>query len=479
MAQAQVTHTSDAVCSFRDPAGVVIRQGDRILRLVNAGSARELTELLKTPFALRLLEERKLVATETADLVHLAAALGREVAPGEVLFEHERVVFPSYAYEWPPEMLHAAGDLTLELALAAIEQGYGLKDATPSNVLFRGPNPVFVDLLSFEKRDPLDGRWVPYAQFIRNFLLPLLANRELGIPLSGMMLAQRDGLEPEQVYAWAGPLDRLRPPFLSLVTLPKWLGGGARNPAVYRKKPLPSADQARFVVEGILKGLRRQLSRLTPKSAESVWTGYLGSTALYDAAQFDQKERFVRQAMALATPSRVLDVGANEGHFSALAASEGASVVAIDSDAVVAGRIWRLARARDLDILPLVVDITRPTPGVGWRNREADSFLDRARGRFDLVLMLAVIHHMLVTERVPLPEILRLAFDLTREYALIEFVGPGDPMFQRIVRGRESLNEGLSAEAFERAAGEHFDVVRAERVQGMERWLYLLRKKTS
>lgn len=479
MAQAQVAGTSDAVCSFRDPAGVVIRRGDRILRLVNAGPARELAELLKTPFAMRLLEQRKLVGTGTADLMQLAAVIGREAAPGEVLFEHERVVFPSYAYEWPPEMLHAAGGLTLELALESLAHGYGLKDATPSNVLFRGPNPVFVDVLSFEKRDPLDGTWLPYAQFVRNFLLPLLAHREFGIPLSGMMLAQRDGLEPEQVYSWAGPLQRLRPSFLGLVTLPKWLGGAARDSAVYRKKSLASADQARFVVEGVLNGLRRQLSRLAPRATESTWTGYLGTTALYDAAQFEQKKRFVHEAMALAAPARVLDVGANEGHFSAMAASDGASVVAIDSDAAVAGRIWKMARARSLDVLPLVVDITRPTPGVGWRNREADSFLDRARGHFDLVLMLAVIHHMLVTERVPLPEILRLASELTRDYALIEFVGPRDPMFQRIVRGREALHEGLSEEAFERAAREHFEVVRAERVHGLERWLYLLRKKTS
>src|SRR4029079_9111581 len=144
-----------------------------------------------------------------------------------------------------------------------------------------------------------------------------------------------------------------------------------------------------------------------------------------------------------------LDVGANEGHFSFVAARQGASVVAIDSDPVVTGKIWREAVRNQRDVLPLVVDLTRPTPALGWRNQECESFLDRAQGHFDLVMLLAVIHHMLVTERVPLDEILGLVEDLTREYALIEFVAPQNPIFARIVRGRENLYSHLTIAAFE------------------------------
>jgi len=117
----------------------------------------------------------------------------------EALYEHERVPFPSYPYEWPAEMLHAAGILTLDLALKALDDGYGLKDASPYNVLFRGPRPVFVDVLSFERRDARDATWRAYAQFVRTFVLPLLAHRDLGWPLQQTLFGSRDGLDPEKV----------------------------------------------------------------------------------------------------------------------------------------------------------------------------------------------------------------------------------------------------------------------------------------
>jgi hypothetical protein len=135
-----------------------------------------------------------------------------------------------------------------------------------------------------------------------------------------------------------------------------------------------------------------------------------------------------------------------------------------------------------LDVLPLVVDLTRPTPSMGWRNQECDSFLERVRavdgrGGFDMVMMLAVIHHMLVSERIPLPELLSLVAELTHDYALIEFVAPADPMFTRITRGREALHADLTTGAFEAAAARHFEVVRRQEIDGLQRCLYLLRRR--
>ncbi len=173
----------------------------------------------------------------------------------------------------------------------------------------------------------------------------------------------------------------------------------------------------------------------------------------------------------------MLDVGANEGHFSLLAARSGASVVAIDSDPAVVGSIWRKVNPERADVLPLVVDLTRPTPAIGWRNQECASFLDRARGHFDMVMMLAVLHHILVTERIPIDEVLTLASEISREYLLIEFVAPDDPMFERIVRGREKLYSHMTKAWFEAAAAERFDVVRTQRIDGLNRWLYLLRRR--
>jgi 2-polyprenyl-3-methyl-5-hydroxy-6-metoxy-1,4-benzoquinol methylase len=473
--------------SFRDPAGSLFRLDGRIFRAVNQLGAADMEPFLASGVSQKLLESRRIVSTrrladaETRDLLaHPEVRWLYNAISGTMILEHEPIEFPSFAYEWPPEMLHAAGALTLDLAQALLGDGLGLKDGTPYNILFRGPEPVFIDVLSFERRDPGDPTWLPYAQFVRTFLLPLLANQHFGIALGQLLTTRRDGLEPEDVYRWAGPFERLRPGFLSLVSIPTWLGGrhSPDDQTIYQKKHLPDPEKAQFILNSVVKGLRRKLDRLEPKAGKSsAWTGYMDSNNNYSGEQFSAKERFVSEALAELRPQRVLDVGCNTGHFSALAANNGASVVALDYDPVVLGQVWRQARSEKLDILPLVVDLTRPTPGMGWRNRECSPFLERARGRFDAVLMLAVIHHMLVTERVPLADILELGAELTKDVLIVEFIAPEDSMFRRLTRGRDQLHRNLTHEFFENVCREHFEIARVQHVESSTRWLYLLRKR--
>lgn len=470
--------------SFRDPAGRLFRYGDRILRVVNAAAAPELRAFLDSPLAQaavdtgELVRTRYLDAVETGELASDLPEIG--ILPSSIVLEHERVEFASYPYEWPLEMLHEAARLTLGLAGRAAAKGFWLKDASPYNILYRGPKPIFIDILSFERRDPLDQTWLAYGQFVRTFLLVLLAGKYLGRSPRDLLLSRRDGPEPQEVYQWCRMLDRLRPGFFGMVTLPAWLHNRRTHEktGVYNKRPAASAEQADFVVNGVLSGLRRSLKRLAPGAAQSNWTEYLDHKSLYAADQLAAKERFVREALEECRPHSVLDVGCNEGHFSLLAARSGARVVAIDSDPAVVGRVWRKAKAENANVLPLVIDLTRPSPGMGWMNQECPSFLDRARGSFNMVLMLAVLHHMLVTERIPLDSALQMASDLTTDTAVIEFVGPEDPMFASLVRGRDLLYRHLTVDEFERGATRLFDVVRVLKLEGLHRWLYFLRKKS-
>jgi hypothetical protein len=173
-----------------------------------------------------------------------------------------------------------------------------------------------------------------------------------------------------------------------------------------------------------------------------------------------------------------LDAGANNGHFSELAARAGASVVAIDADPALAGEVWRRASSKGLDILPLVVDLCRPTPPLGWRNRESASFLDRACGAFDMMLMLALLHHLCVTERIPLAEIIDLAAELTTRLLIVEFIDPSDPMFRRLARGRDALYAHLTQSHFEDTCASRFEILRRHAIEGSGRTLYLLRRTT-
>jgi SAM-dependent methyltransferase len=376
-------------------------------------------------------------------------------------------------------MLCAAGDLTLELAGAVLPDGFGLKDATPYNVLFRGPNPVFVDILSFEQREPGDPTWLPYAQFIRMFVLPLLMNREFGLRANQTLFAHGSGLEPEFVYESCSWTQRLRPPFLGTVSLPTWLNkkADANGERLYNQAKLIHPEKARFILEAQFRRLAKLLRRAAPaKDSSSIWSSYT-ETFTYNDEEFEAKTNIVREWLGLLSPNTVLDVGCNTGFFSELAASLGSKVVAIDGDPVVVGKTWRRAAEKGLNILPLVLDIARPSPATGWYNAECFSFLDRASGSFDVVLMLAVLHHLLVTERVPLPEILRLVAQLTNEYVVLEYVSKDDPMFRKLTRGRDGLHASFTKEYFESTCLESFTIVRKQKLKGDLRWLYLLRKR--
>lgn len=472
--------------SFRDPSGKCWVLEHRVIRALGSTATSECEAFLQTSAARDFLARKQLVSTRRlSESEAVALREAPEWRPWfgdgetEAYFEHERVPFRSYPYEWPPEMLWEAGRLTLELAKGALEAGYGMKDATPYNVLFRGSEGVFVDVASFEARREGDPVWTPYAQFIRTFLLPLLASRYWGMRLADIFTTHRDGLEPQEVYRWCGLLRKLRPQFLSLVSIPTWLRPRARasGQALYETRTLADPEKAKFIVDALLNQLQRKLNGLKPgPRPSSVWSGYMGSNS-YNEASFAAKERFVDEVLAQFQPKRLLDVGANTGHFSARAARAGARVVALDYDPVCVGAIWEEARAHKLDILPLVIDLARPSPPMGWRNCELPSFLERASGQFDCVLMLAVIHHLLVTERVPLESILELASELTTSLLIVEFVAPEDEMFRQLTRGRDHLHAGLNEAVFERACAAHFETVKTLPLPGTHRRLYALKRK--
>jgi SAM-dependent methyltransferase len=472
--------------SFRDPAGCCCSFNGRVLRFVAADAISEFEQFLQTNCARQFIARKQFVSTRRLNENENAAL--REspelqpvfhAQPGDAVFEHERIPFPGYPHEWPPEMLWDAGRLTLELAQAALADGFGLKDATPHNILFRGSEPVFIDALSFERRNPGDPIWKPHAQFVRTFLLPLLANRRWGLPLTEIFTTRRDGIEPEDVYRFCGPLEKFKPRMLSLVSIPTWLSGkaGPDDQKIYQPHLLANPEKAQFILESLFKRLERTLDSLKPVAQKkSVWSDYM-ATHSYDDPAFAAKEKFVNEALREFKPARVLDAGANTGHFSALAAQAGAEVVAVDLDAACAGAIWRRAREQKLNILPLVVNLARPSPALGWRNGECPSFLDRATGAFDGVLMLALIHHLLVTERIPLEEILRLAYEVTNSLLVIEFIDPKDDMFRRLTRGRKALHASLNAAVFEQACTPHFEIVRSLALPGTQRRMYCLKRK--
>jgi SAM-dependent methyltransferase len=467
--------------SFRDPDGYLFETDGRILRYVHPHAAADARALLGSSLAATWMSEGKLAGStilENPSGSELPTACEGRLPAGAVIVEHRPVFFRNYPYEWAPEMLRSAAGLTLELAQAAMRGGFGLKDATPYNVIFDGCQPVFVDLLSFRRRDPTESMWRPYAQFVRTFVLPLLAFEYFDLRPDEVLLANRDGIEPARLMAICPAYRLLFPPFLSSVTIPVLLaraenGGSADR---YRLRHARDADEAAFLLDRLFARTRRRLDGLRKRPRRSAGVQYMDGGHPYAAGELDKKERFVAAALERCAPRQVLDMGCNTGHFSRMAARTGARVVAIDRDEGAIGALWQSARETSPAILPLVVNIAWPAGACGWRNGECSAFLDRARGSFDFILMLALMHHLLVSERAPLGAIVQLAAELTTRWAVVEYVDPKDSNFQRIARGRDALHRDLTPESFELAVGRCFEIADVSAVS-LTRRIYLLRKK--
>jgi SAM-dependent methyltransferase len=419
--------------TFRDPAGSLSFEDDLVVRRIDDSARAAVFDLLEAPFC-RTMQERGDLIDATID----------EVGHGLRLL-HPRISVATYPWEWTPSQWLAAAELTLDLCDQALTAGWILKDATPLNILFRGARPVFVDILSFERRDPRSSIWLAYGQYVRTFLLPLLMNKMLGWPLA-LSLFHRDGYEPTDCYDALNWPARLSRGAFWPITLPTLIDRRKKAETPIRKPtpPLRDPEVTLAVLRRTLNDLRRRTRRAMPLSASSDWSEYQGTLTHYTPEQSRQKLEWVRRILEASHPGRVLDIGANTGEFSALAAESGAEVVALERDIASADRLFRIARERSLPIQTIHADIARPTPAVGWQNSESVALLPRLEGQFDLVLMLAVIHHLVLMEQIPLPAILALCHRLTRHHLVLEWVPAQDPMFQSLMRGRDSLYGALS-----------------------------------
>ena len=421
--------------TFRDPAGSLRIVGGRVFRTVRPEFADDCLSFLSSETAREWVASGRLIETQ---ILHHSAGKQLEL-------EHPRVSFPSYPWEWTPGQWVSAAELTLELAEHQIDAGRILKDATPLNVLFEGNKAIFVDVLSTESRDLNDPLWLAYGQFVRTFLLPLAAYKYLGWSLASSFL-RRDGYTPADLYPHLSARQRYLSPLFSLITIPHLLERKGNSRPVTRPKHHPDLAAALHLRR--LKNLRQVLHRLAPKLKDSGWSRYSETANHYGEKDRAAKQEYVRSVLASVNAKCVLDVGANTGEYSRLAAEAGASVVGLDTDVAASEHSWRIAQEKGLPILPLVADIARPTPAIGWRNRESASLLERAREHFDCVMMLGIIHHLLLKDQIPLDEIAQLTAVLTIRCAIVEWVPSGDPRFIDLCCGREFLYRHLNEEVF-------------------------------
>ncbi len=425
----------DLLPTFRDPAGSLRIAGESAIRTIHPSSRDEVLGFLASEFYRRAEARGDIVSTIVEDS-----------STGLTLL-HPRVPVPTYPWEWTSSQWRVAARLTLDLCEEALAEGWMLKDATPLNILFVGARPVLVDVLSFERWAGTSSLWLAYGQYTRTFLLPVVMNRLVHWPLE-LSFFRRDGYEPAELYQALRWRQRLSRTALWPITLPTWLDRrkGASEKAAGVVKQGGDPELNAHILKRTLGNLRRSTEAAMPGDAGSAWVEYVQTSTHYTATDNEAKHAWVAGVLERLRPAFVLDIGANTGEYSALAASKGAEVVALERDAAAADRLFQRTRDENSSVQTIHADLARPTPAAGWENRETSSLLSRLAGRFDLVMMLAVIHHLLLMEQIPLPAILALCHRLTKRYLVVEWVPVSDPMFQSLMRGRDTLYGHLSEE---------------------------------
>jgi ribosomal protein L11 methylase PrmA len=222
---------------------------------------------------------------------------------------------------------------------------------------------------------------------------------------------------------------------------------------------------------GLVDDLRRVVTKLRWKPSSAGWVDYYDTHSSAPGA-LDAKKTLVAEFIESARPTAVWEVGANIGHFSRLASDRGSPTVAFDSDPAAVELNYREVRSKgEKQLLPLVLDLTNPSPNLGWDNEERASIFDR--GPTDMILALAVIHHLAISNNVPLEDLARF-FSRLCSWLVIEFVPKNDPQVARLLANRKDIFADYSTEAFEQAFAKHFTIRRVEPLPDSGRTLYMM-----
>ena len=453
--------------SFRDPGGFVFERGGRIFRVITRHSLDDWNAFAASELRRELERDRLLIGTRPAE----PASLPEGLEPGAQVVEHDRVPFVSYPYEWSFAMLKDAALLTLELLECALARGFVLKDATPYNVQFVGSRPVFIDVLSFTRYREGEP-WAGYNQFCKMFLYPLMLQAYKRIPFQSWLRSELEGIDPLTFSRLLSLRDRLRPGVLTHVQAHAWLQQRlAANPTSVRGEIRQARLPKQAIVNNV-RGLRRLVERLRSDEEKTIWAEYEHSCSYSEAAR-NQKEEFVRAAATAQQPRLAWDLGANVGRFSRIAAEHAGYVVAMDADAASIDLLYRQLRKEAAEkTLPLVMDLANPSPDQGWRGRERRSAL--ARGRPELILALALIHHVRISANIPVDSFLEWLARM-QSALVIEFVSKEDARVKQLLLNKDDTYEDYDRADFEACLVRHFALERSQALEGGTRFLYFAR----
>lgn len=448
--------------SFRDPSGFLFWHDGSLHRQINISYKRHYDCFMSSGLYESLTNTGLLIPHQEATV---------EPAQPQVAYkiiQPERIDFISYPYEWCFSQLKDAALTTLRIQREALDFGLSLKDASAYNIQFQKGKPVFIDTLSFEIYK--EGQpWVAYRQFCQHFLAPLALMSYRDIRLNQLLRIYIDGIPLDLASALQPLRTRFHLSLFSHVHL------HSRSQKRFAEKALDTSQvkMSHIGLLGLIDNLESTIQHLNWQPQDTEWANYYQETN-YSANALDHKRQIVDEFLNQIRPRSLWDLGANTGVFSRIASNKGIPTISFDNDpAAVEMNYLECRKNGEINTLPLVVDLTNPSPSLGWQNRERMSLTER--GPADTVLALALVHHLAISNNVPLSR-LAFYFNSICDSLIIEFVPKTDSQVQRLLVSRDDIFTDYNQQTFEFEFGRFFNIENSVKIKDSERTIYLMRK---
>lgn len=459
--------SSALASSFRDPSGFLFFENNTLYRQVNKVYQQDYDLLMNSGLFQKLVDSRLLVPHQEVELERASASEAYRI------IQPDLINYISYPYEWCFSQLKDAALTTLQIQKTALEFGLSLKDASAYNIQFIGARPLLIDSLSFERYQ--EGQpWMAYRQFCQHFLAPLALMSYRDVRLNQLLQTNIDGVPLDMASCLLPKRTQLKFSLFTHIHL------HARSQKRYAdvatsKSGSKTAKVSKLGFRALIESLEAAVKKLNWKAADTEWGNYYSATNYADAAM-EHKKKLVDEfvAMISPTPMRIQDLGANTGVFSQIAARHCDTVISQDVDpSAVEQNYRRCVDSGETGILPLQLDLTTPSPGIGWANLERSAFMDRISD--DTVMALALIHHLAISNNLPLPKIADF-FRHISAWLIIEFVPKSDSQLKRLLTTREDIFPDYTQQGFEAAFMQCFTLVKQAQIEGSDRVLYLLQR---
>jgi hypothetical protein len=448
--------------SFRDPSGFLFCREGAIFRQINLVYKEDYDFLIKSGLYRDLTDSNLLIPHEEADI--------NSPAPDRLykVIKPEKIPFISYPYEWCFSQLKDAALATLEIQKRALNFGMSLKDCSAYNIQFRNGKPIFIDTLSFEKYS--EGHpWVAYRQFCQHFLAPLALMSHKDVRLNQLLRVYLDGIPLDLASSLLQFYTRFE--FSLLVHI--HLHAKAQESFSDKTAKITKGRITRLSFMGLIDSLESAVRKLKWRAQGTEWGDYYEDTN-YSPEGFLHKKQIISDFLNKLNPKVVWDLGSNVGIFSRIA-SDKKQVISFDGDpAAVEKNYIQCISKGEKNILPLLLDLTNPSPGIGWNNEERMPLLER--GPADTVLALALIHHLAISNNLPLDKIADF-FSRLCNSIIIEFVPKEDSQVQRLLSTRKDIFTSYTQQILEYEFEKVFVIRDSVPIKDSKRTLYLMEKK--